>query len=81
MTSDRIDVARLREQVRGLSHKAKDGSYEQRVAAIIERGHKGGGEASQRMARTVWKRKLPASRGIESGTATPDPQREPPPPT
>ncbi len=60
---------------------AEDGSYEQRVALIIERGHRGAGEASQRMARTVWKRKLPATAGLASGTATPDPQREPPPPT
>jgi hypothetical protein len=41
-------------------HAAKGGCYEQRVAAIIERGCKGAGEASQRMARTVWKREPPA---------------------
>jgi len=44
-------------------HSSRDGSYKQRVAAIIERGGELAGEAHQRMARTVRNRKPPPTTG------------------
>lgn len=57
----------------------EDGSYEQRVAAIIERGLERAGEASQRMARTVSKREPPTPSERASRTIVSGPRRGSPP--
>lgn len=60
-------------------HAAKAGSYEQRAAAIIERGLERAGEASQRMARTVSKREPPTPSERASRTIVFGPRRGSPP--
>jgi hypothetical protein len=44
-------------------HAAREGSYDRRVAAILERGNQCAGEARRRMAPTVQNRKPPPASG------------------